>query len=77
MACCRGSIDQLRAASAVALTRLLSTPWTDDGSLAVEGLVSAPAGVAYPEEPLQAKSGASSTLVPVTRARVSVRFAPA
>jgi acetylornithine deacetylase/succinyl-diaminopimelate desuccinylase-like protein len=96
----------------MALTRLLSTLWTEDGSPAVEGLVSAPAAdVEYPEERLRAESGAapgtswigagsaverlwthpaitvtgldapkvagaSNTLVPVARARVSVRLAP-
>jgi cysteinylglycine-S-conjugate dipeptidase len=96
----------------MALTRLLATLWTDDGSPAVEGLVSAPAAdVDYPEERLRAESGAapgtrwigtgsaverlwsrpaitvtgldapkvagaSNTLVPVARARVTVRLAP-
>ena len=96
----------------MALTRLLSTLWTEDGSPAVEGLASAPAAdVDYPEERLRAESGAapgtswigtgsaverlwarpaitvtgldapkvagaSNTLVPVARARVTVRLAP-
>jgi acetylornithine deacetylase/succinyl-diaminopimelate desuccinylase-like protein len=96
----------------MALTRLLSTLWTEDGSPAVEGLRSAAAAdVEYPEERLRAESGAapgtrwigtgsaverlwtrpaitvtgldapkvagaSNTLVPVARARVSVRIAP-
>jgi acetylornithine deacetylase/succinyl-diaminopimelate desuccinylase-like protein len=96
----------------MALTKLLATLWTEDGSPAVEGLVSAPpAGVDYPEERLRAESGAepgtswigtgsaadrlwvqpaitvtgldapkvagaSNTLVPVARARVTVRLAP-
>jgi acetylornithine deacetylase/succinyl-diaminopimelate desuccinylase-like protein len=96
----------------MALTRLLSTLWTEDGSPAVEGLVSGPAAdVDYPEERLRAEvgtepgtaligtgsvverlwtrpaitvtgfdapkvAGASNTLVPVARARVSVRLAP-
>ena len=96
----------------MALTRLLATLWTGDGSPAVEGLVSAPAAnVDYPEERLRAESGAtpgtswigtgsvverlwtrpaitvtgldapkvagaSNTLVPVARARVTVRLAP-
>jgi cysteinylglycine-S-conjugate dipeptidase len=96
----------------MALTRLLSTLWTEDGSPAVEGLVSSPAAdVDYPEERLRAESGAapgtkwigtgpavgrmwaspavtvtgldapkvtgaSNTLVPVARARVTVRLAP-
>jgi cysteinylglycine-S-conjugate dipeptidase len=96
----------------MALTRLLSTLWTEDGSPAVEGLASATAAdVDYPEERLRAESGAapgtswigtgsaverlwarpaitvtgldapkvagaSNTLVPVARARVSVRIAP-
>jgi cysteinylglycine-S-conjugate dipeptidase len=96
----------------MALTRLLSTLWTDDGSPAVEGLVStAAADVDYPEERLRVESGAapgttwigtgsvverlwtqpaitvtgldapkvagaSNTLVPVARARVTVRLAP-
>jgi cysteinylglycine-S-conjugate dipeptidase len=96
----------------MALTRLLSTLWTEDGSPAVEGLVSAPAAeLDYPEERLRAESGAapgtnwigagsavdrlwtqpaititgldapkvagaSNTLVPVARARVTVRLAP-
>ncbi len=96
----------------MALTRLLSTLWTVDGSPAVEGLASAPAAdVDYPEERLRAESGAaagtswigtgsaverlwtrpaitvtgldapkvagaSNTLVPVARARVTIRLAP-
>jgi acetylornithine deacetylase/succinyl-diaminopimelate desuccinylase-like protein len=96
----------------MALTRLLSTLWTEDGSPAVEGLVSGSAAdVEYPEERLRAESGAapgtswigagpvverlwsrpaitvtgldaprvagaSNTLVPVARARVTVRLAP-
>jgi acetylornithine deacetylase/succinyl-diaminopimelate desuccinylase-like protein len=96
----------------MALTRLLSTLWTEDGSPAVEGLAFAPAAdVDYPEERLRAESGAapgtrwigdgsaverlwarpaitvtgldapkvagaSNTLVPVARARVTVRLAP-
>jgi acetylornithine deacetylase/succinyl-diaminopimelate desuccinylase-like protein len=96
----------------MALTRLLSTLWSEDGSAAVEGLVSAPAAdVDYPEERLRAESGAapgtswigagpvverlwtqpaitvtgldapkvagaSNTLVPVARARVTIRLAP-
>ena len=96
----------------MALTRLLSTLWTENGSPAVEGLVSAPAAeVDYPEERLRAESGAapgtswigtgsaverlwtrpaitvtgldapkvagaSNTLVPVARARVTIRLAP-
>jgi len=96
----------------MALTRLLATLWTQDGSPAVEGLVSAPAAdVDYPEDRLRAESGAapgtswigagsaverlwtqpaititgldaprvagaSNTLVPVARARVTVRLAP-
>ena len=96
----------------MALTRLLSTLWTEDGSPAVAGLVSGPAAdVEYPEERLRAESGAakgtqwigagpaverlwtrpaitvtgldapkvagaSNTLVPVARAKVTVRLAP-
>jgi cysteinylglycine-S-conjugate dipeptidase len=96
----------------MALTRLLSTLWSEDGSPAVEGLVSGPAAeVDYPEERLRAESGAapgtswigtgsvverlwtrpaitvtgldapkvagaSNTLVPVARARVTIRLAP-
>jgi acetylornithine deacetylase/succinyl-diaminopimelate desuccinylase-like protein len=96
----------------MALTTLLATLWTEDGSPAVEGLVSGPAaGVIYPEERLRAESGAapgtrwigtgsaverlwtrpaitvtgldapkvagaSNTLVPVARARVTIRLAP-
>src|SRR6202034_3619179 len=96
----------------MALTRLLSTLWAEDGSPAVEGLISAPAAdVDYPEERLRAESGAargpqwigagpvverlwtrpaitvtgldapkvagaSNTLVPVARAKVTVRLAP-
>jgi cysteinylglycine-S-conjugate dipeptidase len=96
----------------MALTTLLATLWTQDGSPAVEGLASAPAAeVEYPEERLRAESGAapgttwigagpaverlwtrpaitvtgldapkvtgaSNTLIPVARARVTVRLAP-
>jgi acetylornithine deacetylase/succinyl-diaminopimelate desuccinylase-like protein len=102
----------------MALTRLLSTLWTEDGSPAVAGLApvadadAAPAAyVEYPEQRLRAESGAapgthwigqgpaveklwtrpaitvtgfdapkvagaSNTLVPVARARVTVRLAP-
>ena len=96
----------------MALTRLLSTLWADDGSPAVAGLVAGPAAdVDYPEERLRAESGAapetnwigagpvverlwtrpaitvtgfdaprvagaSNTLVPVARARVTIRLAP-
>jgi acetylornithine deacetylase/succinyl-diaminopimelate desuccinylase-like protein len=96
----------------MALTRLLATLWTQDGSPAVDGLVSGPAAdVDYPEDRLRAESGAapgtswigtgsaverlwarpaitvtgfdapkvagaSNTLVPVARARVTVRLAP-
>jgi len=96
----------------MALTRLLTTLWTEDGSPAVAGLTSGPAAdVEYPEERLRAESGAapgtawlgagsvverlwtrpaitvtgldapkvdgaSNTLVPVARARVTVRLAP-
>ncbi|MFY9649316.1 dipeptidase [Trebonia sp.] len=96
----------------MALTRLLATLWTQDGSPAVDGLVSgAAADVDYPEDRLRAESGAepgtswigtgsaverlwgrpaitvtgfdapkvagaSNTLVPVARARVTVRLAP-
>jgi acetylornithine deacetylase/succinyl-diaminopimelate desuccinylase-like protein len=96
----------------MALTRLLTTLWTEDGSPAVEGLLSAPAAALdYPEERLRAESGAtpgtswigtgsaverlwtrpaitvtgldapkvagaSNTLVPVARARVTIRLAP-
>ena len=96
----------------MALTRLLSTLWTEDGGPAVAGLASGPAAdVDYPEERLRAESGAapgvswigtgpvverlwtqpaitvtgldapkvagaSNTLVPVARARVTVRLAP-
>jgi acetylornithine deacetylase/succinyl-diaminopimelate desuccinylase-like protein len=96
----------------MALTKLLATLWTEDGSPAVEGLASAPAArMDYPEERLRADSGAapgtrwvgtgsaverlwsrpaitvtgldapkvagaSNTLVPVARARVTVRLAP-
>jgi cysteinylglycine-S-conjugate dipeptidase len=96
----------------MALTRLLATLWTGDGSPAVEGLISASAAdVDYPEERLRAESGAapetdwigtgsaverlwtrpaitvtgfdapkvagaSNTLVPVARARVTIRLAP-
>ncbi len=96
----------------MALTRLLSTLWAEDGSPAVAGLAAAPAAdVDYPEERLRAESGAapgtswigagsaverlwtrpaitvtgldapkvagaSNTLVPVARARVTIRLAP-
>jgi len=96
----------------MALTRLLNTLWTEDGSPAVEGLVSGPAAeVDYPEERLRAESGAapgtewigtgssverlwtkpaitvtgldapkvegaSNTLVPAARAKVTIRIAP-
>jgi acetylornithine deacetylase/succinyl-diaminopimelate desuccinylase-like protein len=96
----------------MALTRLLSTLWTEDGSPAVAGLAAGPAAdVDYPEERLRAESGAapgvtwigrgpvverlwtqpaitvtgfdapkvagaSNTLVPAARARVTVRLAP-
>ncbi|WGL52230.1 dipeptidase [Nocardioides sp. BP30] len=96
----------------MALTRLLSSMWTEDGSCAVEGLVSGPAAdVDYPEERLRAESGAaagtrwigsgsaverlwtrpavtvtgidapkvdgaSNTLTPVARAKVTIRLAP-
>jgi acetylornithine deacetylase/succinyl-diaminopimelate desuccinylase-like protein len=96
----------------MALTRLLDTLWTEDGSCAVEGLVSGPAAdVDYPEERLRAESGAapgtqwvgtgstverlwtkpavtvtgldapkvdgaSNTLIPVARAKVTIRIAP-
>ena len=96
----------------MALTRLLSTLWTQDGSPAVAGLaVAPPAGVDYPEERLRAESGAaagthwvgegpaadrlwakpaitvtgldaprvagaSNTLVPAARAKVTIRLAP-
>jgi acetylornithine deacetylase/succinyl-diaminopimelate desuccinylase-like protein len=87
----------------MALTRLLSTLWTEDGSPAVEGLTwAAAADVDYPEERLRAESGAASgtqwigtrpaitvtgfdapkvagasnTLTPVARARVTIRLAP-
>jgi cysteinylglycine-S-conjugate dipeptidase len=96
----------------MALTKLLATLWTEDGSPAVEGLVSGPAAdVDYPEERLRTESGAepgtswigtgsvaerlwtrpaitvtgfdapkvagaSNTLVPVARARVTIRLAP-
>jgi acetylornithine deacetylase/succinyl-diaminopimelate desuccinylase-like protein len=43
----------------MALTRLLSTLWTEDGGAAVEGLVSGPAtDIDYPEARLRAESGA-------------------
>jgi acetylornithine deacetylase/succinyl-diaminopimelate desuccinylase-like protein len=94
------------------LTRLLSTLWTEDGSPAVAGLVSATAAdVEYPEERWRAESGAapgtrsigagpvverlwtrpaitvtgldapkvagaSNTLVPVARAKITIRLAP-
>jgi acetylornithine deacetylase/succinyl-diaminopimelate desuccinylase-like protein len=96
----------------MALTKLLSTLWTEDGSPAVEGLTwAAAADVDYPEERLRAESGAapgtqwigtgsaveklwtrpaitvtgfdapkvtgaSNTLTPVARARVTIRLAP-
>ena len=96
----------------MALTKLLATLWTEDGSPAVEGLVTAPAAdVEYPEARLRAESGAapgtswigtgsaverlwarpaitvtgldapkvagaSNTLVPAARARVTIRLAP-
>jgi cysteinylglycine-S-conjugate dipeptidase len=96
----------------MALTKLLATLWTADGSPAVDGLAwSAAADVDYPEERLRAESGAapgtswigagpaverlwarpaitvtgldapkvaraSNTLVPVARARVTIRLAP-
>jgi acetylornithine deacetylase/succinyl-diaminopimelate desuccinylase-like protein len=96
----------------MALTKLLATLWTEDGSPAVAGLASsAAADVDYPEARLRAESGAvpgiswigtgtaverlwarpaitvtgidaprvagaSNTLVPVARARVTVRLAP-
>ena len=96
----------------MALTRLLSSLWTEDGSCAVEGLVSGPAAdVDYPEERLRAESGAapdtqwigsgsaverlwtkpavtvtgidapkvdgaSNTLTPAARAKVTIRIAP-
>jgi cysteinylglycine-S-conjugate dipeptidase len=96
----------------MALSTLLSTLWTPDGSPAVEGLAAGSAAdVEYPEERLRAESGvapgvdwigtgsaverlwaqpaitvtgfdapkvagASNTLIPVARARVTVRLAP-
>jgi len=96
----------------MALIRLLDTLWAEDGSPAVEGLVSGPAAeVDYPEERLRAESGAiegldwigsgsaverlwtkpaitvtgldapkvdgaSNTLSPVARAKVTIRIAP-
>jgi acetylornithine deacetylase/succinyl-diaminopimelate desuccinylase-like protein len=96
----------------MALSTLLSTLWTPDGSPAVEGLAAGTAAdVEYPEERLRAESGvapgvdwigtgsaverlwsqpaitvtgfdapkvagASNTLIPVARARVTVRLAP-
>jgi acetylornithine deacetylase/succinyl-diaminopimelate desuccinylase-like protein len=96
----------------MALTTLLATLWTEDGSPAVEGLVFGQAAdVDYPEERLRAESGAargtnwigagsavdrlwarpaitvtgfdapkvagaSNTLVPVARARITIRLAP-
>ncbi len=96
----------------MALTRLLNTLWTEDGSPAVEGLSSVPgADMDYPEERLRAESGAapgtnwigtgpaverlwagpaitvtgldapkvagaSNTLAPAARARVTIRIAP-
>ena len=96
----------------MALTKLLATLWAEDGTPAVDGLVSGQAAdVTYPEERLRAESGAlpgidwvgtgsaveklwarpaitvtgldapktagaSTTLIPVARARVTVRIAP-
>jgi cysteinylglycine-S-conjugate dipeptidase len=96
----------------MALTKLLSTLWDDQGTPAVKGLISgAAADIDYPEERLRAESGAapgtrwvgtgsvverlwtrpaitvtgldapkvtgaSNTLSPVARARVTVRLAP-
>ncbi len=96
----------------MALTRLLSTLWTENGSPAVDGLVSSTAAaVDYPEERLRAESGAapgtswigagpvverlwtqpaititgldapkvtgaSNTLTPAARAKITVRLAP-
>lgn len=96
----------------MALTRLLSTLWTEDGDCAVAGLASGPAAdVDYPEERLRAESGAapgtewvgtgsaverlwtkpavtvtgidapkvdgaSNTLTPAARAKVTIRIAP-
>jgi cysteinylglycine-S-conjugate dipeptidase len=96
----------------MALTTLLATLWTEDGSPAVEGLVSGPAAeVDYPETRARAESGAaaethwvgtgsmverlwtkpaitvtgidapkvegaSNTLTPAARAKVTIRIAP-
>jgi acetylornithine deacetylase/succinyl-diaminopimelate desuccinylase-like protein len=96
----------------MALVKLLATLWTEDGSPAVEGLISGQAAdVDYPEARLRAESGAapgvsfvgtgsavgrlwaqpaitvigldapkvagaSNTLAPAARARVTVRLAP-
>jgi cysteinylglycine-S-conjugate dipeptidase len=96
----------------MALTTLLATLWGEDGSPAVEGLVSGPAAeVEYPEERARAESGAaagthwvgtgsmverlwtqpaitvtgidapkvdgaSNTLTPAARAKVTIRIAP-
>ena len=96
----------------MALTRLLDSLWTEDGSCAVEGLASGPAAdVDYPEDRLRAESGAaagtqwigtgsaverlwtkpavtvtgidapkvdgaSNTLTPAARAKVTIRIAP-
>jgi acetylornithine deacetylase/succinyl-diaminopimelate desuccinylase-like protein len=96
----------------MALTKLLSTLWTEDGTPAVQGLAMADgADVDYPEERLRAESGAtagvqwigqgsaveklwtrpaitvtgfdapkvagaSNTLTPVARAKVTIRLAP-
>ncbi|HEX4094736.1 MAG TPA: dipeptidase [Trebonia sp.] len=96
----------------MALTKLLSTLWTEDGTPAVQGLAMADAAdVDYPEERLRAESGAtagvqwigqgsaveklwtrpaitvtgfdapkvagaSNTLTPVARAKVTIRLAP-
>ncbi|MCL2542178.1 MAG: dipeptidase [Nocardioidaceae bacterium] len=96
----------------MAITRLLSTLWDEQGDPAIKGLVSGPAAdVDYPEDRLRAESGAipgldwigtgsaverlwtkpsvtvtgldapkvagaSNTLVPVSRARITVRTAP-
>jgi len=96
----------------MAMVRMLSSLWDEDGAPAVEGLVSGPAAdVEYPEERLRAESGAmdglawvgrgstvermwtqpaitvtgfdapkvegaSNTLLPAARARVTVRIAP-
>jgi acetylornithine deacetylase/succinyl-diaminopimelate desuccinylase-like protein len=67
----------------MALTRLLATLWTEDGSPAVEGLASAPAERLWSRPAITVTgfdapkvAGASNTLVPVARARVTVRLAP-